>query len=64
MGTMKKQDVELAESIARLMHRFEMGWLEGEMLGVEMLAEMQKFVEERKWMLTNKKEVCNEDQDK
>jgi hypothetical protein len=53
MGTMKKQDVELAESIARLMHRFEVGWLEGEMLGVEMLAEMQKFVEERKWMLTN-----------
>ena len=53
MGTMKKQDVELAESIARLMHRFEVGWIEGEMLGVEMLAEMQKFVEERKWMLTN-----------
>jgi len=62
MSKMKKQDVELAESIARLMHRFEVGWIEGEMLGVEMLAEMQKFVEERKWMLDNKKEVCNEDQ--
>lgn len=53
MSKMKNTDVELAESIARLMHRFEVGWLEGEMLGVEMLAEMQKFVEERKWMLTN-----------
>jgi hypothetical protein len=53
MSKMKNTDVELAESIARLMHRFEVGWIEGEMLGVEMLAEMQKFVEERKWMLTN-----------
>lgn len=55
MSKMKNTDVELAESIARLMHRFEVGWIEGEMLGVEMLAEMQKFVEERKWMLDNKK---------
>ena len=53
MSKMKNTDVELAEPIARLMHRFEVGWIEGEMLGVEMLAEMQKFVEERKWMLTN-----------
>ena len=61
MSKMKNTDVELAESIARLMHRFEVGWIEGEMLGVEMLAEMQKFVEERKWMLDNKKERQSND---
>jgi hypothetical protein len=51
MSAMKQLDTELAEEIAKMMRRFEAGWLEGEMFGYEMLVEMKKFVDDRAWIL-------------
>lgn len=55
MSAMKELDIELAEAIAKMMHRFEMGWLNGEMFGYEMLVEMKKFVDDRAWILKQEK---------
>ena len=55
MSAMKQLDIELAEEIAKMMRRFEAGWLDGEMFGYEMLAEMKKFVDDRAWILKQEK---------
>lgn len=51
MGKVKDLDLQLAEDIGGLFRRFENGWLDAEMFGIDMLKEMKKFVDERAWML-------------